>query len=52
MNLDRIIVLKDGKVDAFGTHEECLQQSKVYARMVELQSLEEEIISNNFTNKI
>ena len=43
MNLDRIIVLKDGKVDAFGTHEECLQQSKVYARMVELQSLEEEM---------
>ena len=43
MNLDRIIVLKDGKVDAFGTHEECLQQSKVYARMVELQSLEKEM---------
>ena len=43
MNLDRIIVLKDGKVDAFGTHEECLKQSKVYARMVELQSLEKEM---------
>lgn len=43
MNLDRIIVLKDGKVDAFGTHEECLQKSKVYARMVELQSLEKEM---------
>ena len=43
MNLDRIIVLKDGRVDAFGTHEECLQQSKVYARMVELQSLEKEM---------
>ena len=42
-SLDKIIVLNDGKVEAFGTHEECIEQSKVYARMVELQSLEKEM---------
>ena len=43
MSLDRIIVLDDGKIDAFGTHEECMSSSKIYARMVELQSLEKEM---------
>lgn len=42
-SLDKILVLKEGKVDAFGTHEECLEKSKVYARMVELQTLEKEL---------
>ncbi|MDD6302612.1 MAG: ABC transporter ATP-binding protein [Bacillales bacterium] len=42
-SLDRILVLNDGKVDAFGTHEECLEKSKIYARMVELQTLEKEM---------
>lgn len=42
-SLDKIVVLNDGKVEAFGTHEECIEQSKVYARMVELQSLEKEM---------
>lgn len=41
--LDKIIVMNDGKVEAFGTHEECLKNSKTYARMVELQSLEKEM---------
>lgn len=41
--LDKIIVMNDGKVEAFGTHEECLKNSKTYTRMVELQSLEKEI---------
>ena len=42
-NLDKILVLNDGMIEAFGTHEECLHNSKTYARMVELQSLEEEL---------
>lgn len=41
--LDKIIVMNDGKVEAFGTHEECLKKSKTYTRMVELQSLEKEM---------
>lgn len=41
--LDKIIVMNDGKVEAFGTHEECLENSKTYTRMVELQSLEKEM---------
>jgi ATP-binding cassette subfamily B protein len=42
-NLDKIIVMNEGKVEAFGTHEECLKNSKTYARMVELQLLEKEM---------
>lgn len=42
-HLDKILVLHDGQVDAFGTHEECLAKSKIYARMVELQLLEKEM---------
>lgn len=41
--LDKIIVMNDGKVEAFGTHEECLKNSKTYTRIVELQSLEKEM---------
>jgi ATP-binding cassette subfamily B protein len=41
--LDKIIVLNEGEVEAFGTHEECLAKSKTYARMVELQTLEKEM---------
>lgn len=43
MSLDKIIVLNEGQVEAFGTHEECLAKSKTYARMVELQTLEKEL---------
>ncbi len=43
MSLDKILVMNEGKVDAFGTHEECLAKSKIYARMVELQTLEKEM---------
>ena len=35
--------MNEGEVDAFGTHEECLAKSKIYARMVELQTLEKEM---------
>src|SRR5574344_103526 len=45
-DLGKILVLKDGEVEAFGTHEECLKNSKTYARMVELQTLEKEMEGN------
>lgn len=41
--LDKILVLNDGKVEAYGSHEECLENSPIYARMVELQALEKEL---------
>ncbi len=41
--LDKILVLNDGMVEAFGSHEECLEKSPIYARMVELQALEKEL---------
>jgi len=46
MSLDKILVLNNGEVDAFGTHEECLAKSKIYAKMVELQQLEKELEEN------
>ena len=41
--LDKVLVLKDGEVEFFGTNEECLQNSPTYKRMVELQTLESEL---------
>jgi ATP-binding cassette subfamily B protein len=41
--MDKIIVLNDGKLDAFGTHEELLKTSEIYQRMVFLQELEKEV---------
>jgi ATP-binding cassette subfamily B protein len=43
MHMDKIIVLNDGKLDAFGTHEELLKESEIYQRMVFLQELEKEV---------
>ena len=43
MHMDKIIVLNDGKLDAFGTHEELLKTSEIYQRMVFLQELEKEV---------
>ena len=43
MHLDRIIVLKDGELEAFGSHEELLKTSETYKRMVYLQELEAEV---------
>lgn len=42
-SLDKIMVFNKGKLEAFGNHEECLEKSKTYRRMVELQSLDEEV---------
>ena len=40
--LDKIVFVEDGRVTAVGSHEELLASCPEYARMVELQRLEEE----------
>ncbi len=40
--LDKIIFVEDGRVTAVGSHEELLASCREYAKMVELQRLEEE----------
>lgn len=42
-NADRIIVLNDGHLEAFATHEELLKECPLYQHMVELQELEKEL---------
>lgn len=42
-NFDRIIVMKNGTVEAFGTHEELLSTSPTYQKMVELQHLQDQV---------
>lgn len=39
---DRIFVIKDGKLDSFGTQEELVQKSEVYKQMVEASQKGEE----------
>lgn len=38
MNADRIIVMNEGKVDGFGTHEELLQSNEIYRDVYESQT--------------
>ena len=47
MHMDKILVLNDGNVEAFGTHQELLETSKIYQRMVFLQELEKEVEGGN-----
>ena len=42
-HMDKIIVLDQGKVVAYGPHEELMKTSEVYNRMVYLQELEKEV---------
>lgn len=42
-HLDRIIVLSEGKLEAFGSHKELLEKSPTYKTMVYLQELEKEV---------
>lgn len=42
-SLDRILLLDDGRVVDFGSHEELLDRCEEYRKMVELQKLEEEV---------
>ena len=46
-NMDRIIVLNDGKLEAFDTHDNLLKISPTYSRMVILQLLEDEVKGGN-----
>ncbi len=45
--LDRIIVLNEGKVEAFDTHENLLKISPTYQKMDYLQKLEKEVGQND-----
>ncbi len=47
-HLDKILVLNDGKIEAFGTHEELLKNSKLYARMVHVQKFESQLNGDNY----
>lgn len=42
-DLDKIILLDNGKVIGFGSHEELLKTSKEYVEMVELQKLQSKV---------
>ncbi|MDD4211879.1 MAG: ABC transporter ATP-binding protein [Bacilli bacterium] len=42
-SMDKILVLDEGRVEAFGTHQELLKSSPLYANMVRLQTLEDEV---------
>ena len=39
---DRIIVLEDGKINGFGTHEELLETNTIYREIYESQTRKEE----------
>ena len=45
--MDRILVMKDGMVDAFDTHENLMKKSQAYQHMVYLQQLEAEVKGGN-----
>ena len=47
-HLDKIIVLNDGALEAFGTHQELLKTSETYKTMVYLQKLEEEVKGGDY----
>lgn len=42
-HLDKILVLNDGEIEAFGTHEELLKTSKMYKNMVYIQKFENQL---------
>lgn len=41
-NVDKIVVINEGKVDAFGTHQDLIEGSKTYASLVRSAKLAEE----------
>lgn len=43
-NVDQIIVMKDGKIEACGNHEELLKVSKTYKKMIESSKKSEEFV--------
>lgn len=46
-NLDRILLMDEGKISDFGTHDELLERSSLYREMFELQKLEDEVDKQN-----
>ena len=42
-HMDKIVVLDEGRLDSFGSHEELMKTSALYQRMVFLQELEKEV---------
>ena len=47
-HLDKIVVLNDGHVEAFDTHENLIKTSPTYQKMVKLQELEREVEGGNY----
>lgn len=43
-NVDQIIVMNDGKIEAFGKHDDLLKSSKTYKKMIESSKRSEEFI--------
>lgn len=43
-NVDQIIVMKDGKIEDFGRHEELIERSKTYKKMIESSKKSEEFV--------
>ena len=43
-NVDQIIVMNEGKIEALGTHKFLLDNSKTYAKMIESSRLSEEFV--------
>lgn len=42
-HLDKILVVNDGTIEAFGSHEELLKTSKTYKNMVQIQKFESHV---------
>ncbi|WP_282924653.1 ABC transporter ATP-binding protein [Peptoniphilus genitalis] len=43
-NVDQIIVMKDGQIEDFGRHEELIERSKTYKKMIESSKKSEEFV--------
>ena len=41
-NVDKIVVMKDKKVDSIGTHDELLEKSQVYKKLIDNSKMAEE----------
>lgn len=43
-NVDKIVVIEDGKVESQGTHQELLEKSKVYKNLIKKTKMAEEFV--------
>lgn len=43
-NVDQIIVMRDGRIEDFGRHEELIERSKTYKKMIESSKKSEEFV--------